>query len=47
MLSGASLTMLSMNLMLTGLPYVGIYDNLQSNSYQTAHQMGIGDVMSK
>ncbi len=47
MLSGASLTMLSMNVMLTGLPSVGIYDNLQPNSYQTAYQMGIGYVMKQ
>ena len=47
MLPGANLTMLSMNVMLTGLPNVGIYDNLQPNSYQTEYQMGIGYVMKK
>ena len=47
MLSGANLTMLSMNVLLTGLPNVGIYDNLQPNSYQSIYHMGIGYVMKQ
>ncbi|MBQ7884181.1 MAG: LTA synthase family protein [Phascolarctobacterium sp.] len=47
MLAGASGTMPSMNVLLTGLPNTGIYENYQPNSFQTKYQMGIGYVMKK
>lgn len=47
MLAGASGTMPSMNVLLTGLPNTGIYENYQPNSFKTKYQMGIGYVMKK
>ena len=47
MLAGASGTMPSMNVLLTGLPNTGIYENYQPNSFKTKYQMGIGYIMKK
>ena len=47
MLAGASGTMPSINVLLTGLPSTGIYENYQPNSFKTKYQMGIGYIMKK
>ncbi len=47
MLAGGSGTMPSINVLLTGLPNTGIYENYQPNSYRTKYQMGIGYIMKK
>ena len=47
MLAGGSGTMPSVNVLLTGLPNTGIYENYQHNSFKTKYQTGIGYVMKK
>ena len=47
MLAGGTGTMPSINVLLTGLPSTGIYENYQPNSFKTKYQMGIGYVMKK
>ena len=47
MLAGGNGTMPSMNVLLTGLPNTGIYENYQPNSFKTKYQTGIGYVMKK
>lgn len=47
MLAGGANTMPSMNVLLTGLPNTGIYENYQPNSFKTKYQMGIGYIMKK
>ncbi len=47
MLAGGTGTMPSINVLLTGLPSTGIYENYQPNSFKTKYQMGIGYIMKK
>ena len=47
MLAGGTGTMPSINVLLTGLPSTGIYENYQPNSFKTKYQMGIGFIMKK
>jgi len=47
MLAGGSGTMPSINVLLTGLPHIGMYENYQPNSFKTKYQMGIGYIMKK
>lgn len=47
MLSGGDGTMSALNVLLTGLPYVGLYENYQDNSFKVKFQMGIGYIMKK
>ena len=47
MLAGGTGTMPSINVLLTGLPSTGIYENYQPNSFKTKYQMGIGCIMKK
>lgn len=47
MLAGGTGTMPSINVLLTGLPSTGIYENYQPSSFKTKYKMGIGYIMKK